>query len=315
MQKEKIVNILNSQLGDGYINSNGESIHKCPFCNHHKKKLQIEIETQRWHCWVCNSKGRTIVKLLKLINSPKYIIEEIAQYLPKKIKNFEGGENKIQYSSIKLPKEFISLAIPSESQIYKLCINYLLKRKITYSDIIKYNLGYCVTGEYAHMVIIPSYDKHGNLNFFTAHAFSGLSKFKFKNPKLNKNIITFASTIAETEPIVLVESPFDAISVRRNSIPLNGKTLSDSLKQYIIESDINEIIICLDGDALKSSIKTCSYFLSLGKKVFLVELDYDKDPNDLGHDEIWKKIKETQPLNENTTLMYNLKVKFNAKYK
>ena len=313
MQKEEIQKIFNKQLGVGYINSHNDSIHRCPFCKHHKKKLSISISTQQWHCWVCHAKGKSVISLFKQINAPNYIIEELYKLLPKRIKNPKPDVKK--YDIISLPNEFISLTIPSKSFLYKKCIEYILNRKLKISDIIKYNLGYCTTGEYASMIIIPSYNKYGNLNFFTAHAFLSTAKYKFKNPKADKNMIAFESTIAETEPVILVEAPFDAITVGRNSIPLNGKILSDELKIYIVESNITEIFICLDGDALKKSIETCNYFLSMGKKVFLVEMDFDKDPNELGHEQIWKKIQETSPLTEASALKYNLKVKFNEKYK
>ena len=53
---------------------NGEQAFHCPFCNHHKKKLQVNTETQKWHCWVCNKGGYKIGILLRKINAPNYLI-------------------------------------------------------------------------------------------------------------------------------------------------------------------------------------------------------------------------------------------------
>lgn len=312
MQKSEIVDILNKQLGAGYVNTNGESIHRCPFCKHSKKKLQIEIETQYWHCWICNSKGRSIISLLNKINTPEYLIEEIRRLLPKK--QISTSSKKSKYEPLELPKEYKSLSIKSESYLYKKCISYLMGRGFKLCDILKYNLGYCTSGKFENMIIIPSYNKHGNLNFYTGHSFIN-SSIKFRNPEIDRNVIGFESTLAETERIILVESPFDAITVGRNAIPLFGKVLSDELKNYIIESNINEIVICLDGDALKSAMSTCNYLMALGKKVFLVELDFEIDPNDLGHEDSWKKIESAEILTESSALKNDLKVKFNEKYK
>jgi hypothetical protein len=47
----------------------------------------------------------------------------------------------------------------------------LKSRGITKNDIEKYNIGYCETGRYAKMIIIPSYDENGQLNYFTGRSF------------------------------------------------------------------------------------------------------------------------------------------------
>jgi hypothetical protein len=48
---------------------------------------------------------------------------------------------------------------------------YLKKRNVTKQDILKYNIGYCDSGQYNNMIIIPSYDSTGRLNYFTARSF------------------------------------------------------------------------------------------------------------------------------------------------
>mgnify|MGYP001198597757 CR=1 FL=1 len=63
--KQQVINILDDVLGPGTSMKGDEQAHYCPFCHHHKKKLQINIQTQKWHCWVCDSKGKRIQSLLK----------------------------------------------------------------------------------------------------------------------------------------------------------------------------------------------------------------------------------------------------------
>ena len=65
-EKQEVINILNDVLGPGTSMKNDEQAHFCPFCHHHKKKLQVNIKTQYWHCWVCDAKGRKIQRLLKM---------------------------------------------------------------------------------------------------------------------------------------------------------------------------------------------------------------------------------------------------------
>ena len=74
MYKYELVTLLEKVLMKSYQMKNGESAFHCPFCNHHKKKLQVNFDTQKWHCWVCNSGGHKIGILLRKINAPKQII-------------------------------------------------------------------------------------------------------------------------------------------------------------------------------------------------------------------------------------------------
>ena len=60
--KQSVKNILDSNLGYGLMRGNEVSYH-CPFCHHHKRKLQVNLEKQFWHCWVCNARGRSIYSL------------------------------------------------------------------------------------------------------------------------------------------------------------------------------------------------------------------------------------------------------------
>jgi DNA primase len=70
----KVIRVLDSTLGVGTSLKGNEQAHHCPFCHHHKKKLQINLESQYWHCWVCDSKGRSIQSLLKRLNVDKSIL-------------------------------------------------------------------------------------------------------------------------------------------------------------------------------------------------------------------------------------------------
>ena len=84
------------------------------------------------------------------------------------------------------------------------------------------------------MVIIPSYDSEGKLNFFVGRSYYKDATIRHKNPKVSKNIIGFESTINWKMPIVIVEGAFDAIAVKRNAIPLFGKKIMAVLKEKIL---------------------------------------------------------------------------------
>ena len=77
MYNYELVTLLEKVLNKSYQMKNGEHAFHCPFCNHHKKKLQINIETQKWHCCVCNIGGYKIGILLRKLNAPRTIINEV----------------------------------------------------------------------------------------------------------------------------------------------------------------------------------------------------------------------------------------------
>ena len=64
----QLINLLESVMGISKVLKKGEHAFYCPFCNHYKKKLQVNILSQMWRCWVCDKKGRSVFSLFKLLN-------------------------------------------------------------------------------------------------------------------------------------------------------------------------------------------------------------------------------------------------------
>ena len=281
MNENRIVNLLNRVIGSKGIKLKkaGEYMYWSPFISHHKPKLQINIETEKWHCWVSNSGGRKLFQLLKKIRAPKEYYNELEELVGDFPKYSNDVKNTV-VKSLQLPKEFKPLWNGGNSIIKRHTLNYLNKRNITYEDIIKYNIGYCDSGLYSNRIIIPSYNSEGQLNFFVGRDFYN-SKMKYKNCTSPKNVIGFDLFINWDEPIVLVEGPFDAIAAKRNAIPLFGKTILSNLKKRIYEKKVTDIYIALDEDALTDSIKIVEEFMKNGISTYLIK-SREKDPSDIG---------------------------------
>ena len=300
MVNELLVNLVNTVLGTGKRTARGNQSYHCPFCNHHKPKLEVNFTENKkgynpWHCWVCGKKGKTIKGLFKSlkVSSNKFI------ELSKLVKTGSEVEEVIIQNTVELPKEFKPI-INNSDLTAKKAYNYLRKRNITKDDILKYNLGYCDFGKYANMIIIPSYDKDGTLNYFTGRSFEKDPFIKYRNPDCSRDIIPFELFINWDSPLVLCEGPFDAMAIKRNAIPLLGKNIQSNLLKKIVQSTVEKIYIALDTDAMKQALKHCEYLLNQGKEVYLVELE-GKDPSDLGFSYFTKLIQNTLPLDE-----YNL---------
>jgi len=297
MVNELLVNLVNTVLGTSKRTARGNQAYHCPFCNHHKPKLEVNFTENKkghnpWHCWVCGKKGKTIKGLFKLLkaSSDKFI------ELSKLVKTGSQVEEVIVQNVVELPKEFKQILDNTDLKA-KQAYNYLKKRNVTDDDIIKYNIGYCDFGRYANMVIIPSYDKDGSLNYFTGRSFEQDPFIKYRNPECSRDIIPFELFINWDSPLVLCEGPFDAIAIKRNAIPLLGKNIQSSLLKRIVQSTVKKIYIALDTDAIKQALKHCEYLLNQGKEVYLVELD-GKDPSDLGFSYFTKLIQNTEPIDQ-----------------
>ncbi len=324
MIDQALLTLLESVLGKGKPTSRGNYAFNCPNgCHSHKPKLEIclnpeefnikgESVFQNYSCWVCGGqkdgfKGKKIKNLLKKINSPSRKIEEL---------NLIVGNTDIKSSDFKpkpkttpsLPKEFIKLDNPNLNVEGKNALKYLIKkRNLTFYDIQKYNIGYCEEGKYAQRVIIPSYNSKGDLNYFISRTYlEGERLRKYDIPPFSRDIIFFELFINWNLPLILCEGVFDAITLKRNSIPLLGTNISHSLMKKIVESKVKKVYLVLDTDAIKKSIEHCELLINEGKKVYFVTLP-NKDPNKVGFNNMLDILFNSKPL----TLSRLLEIKLN----
>lgn len=296
--KQSVINILDDVLGPGTSLKGDEQAHYCPFCHHHKKKLQVNVQTQQWHCWVCDAKGKRIQRLLKRLHVDSHKLKKIYEIY---------GDDYVVYSNdteeetveLRLPNEFQSLLKEPKGKInplFRKVKEYANQRGITQEDIIRYNIGYCDSGHYANRIIIPSYDSDNRLNYFIARSVFDEEKFKYKNPPVSKNVIMFENQINWQEPITLVEGVFDAMAVKRNAIPLLGKFIPKKLNDSIYKKEVSKINILLDEDAQEQALYYTMQLQNQGIDTRNIKPS-DKDASDMGFfqvNTILKESKETE---------------------
>jgi DNA primase len=297
MVNQALVATLNSVLGTGKSTARGNFAYHCPFCNHHKPKLEVNLTENPkgehpWNCWVCSKKGKKLSNLFKAIGAPADKLKEV-----KSLEKYTSGnfEVIITEKKVELPKEFKPLSNQYNSIEYKHAISYLKRRQVTSDDVIKYNIGYCESGKYNNCIIVPSYDKDGILNYFTARSFDKNSSIKYKNPDVSRDIIPFELFINWNIPIILCEGPFDALAIKRNVIPLLGKNIQQNLRKKLVTSKVQKIYIALDKDAIKQALSFCEELINEGKEVYLVDMQ-DKDPGEMGFENFTNLIQHTIPL-------------------
>lgn len=209
-------------------------------------------------------------------------------------KDLEETENK----SVELPKECVDLSSCNNNLACKKAINYLKSRGLSDLDIKKYRIGFCETGKYRNRIIVPSYDVDGKLNYFVARSIMLNEKRAYDAPSVNKSeIIGFEYYINWKVPVVLCEGVFDAMAIKRNAIPLFGKTISKRLMKKLVESEVKTVYIALDKDAVKQAMDYVEQLVNYGKEVYQIDLE-DKDPSVIGFKDMVKLLQKAKPVKQ-----------------
>ena len=309
MINQLLVTLVNSVLGSGKATARNNYAYHCPFCNHHKPKLEVNLTENRegknpWHCWACDVRGTTIYTLFKQLKTDVSKLTELKSL----VKTSKSIKETQVISNVVLPTEYINLNNVDTSDIMaRHALAYLKNRHVSKYDIIKYNIGYCKEGLYKNMIILPTYDKDGNINYYTARSFEKEPYVKYRNPSASRHIIPNEHLINWNVPVILCEGLFDAMAIKRNAIPLLGKNIQSSLMKRIVTSVVDKIYIALDRDAIKQALKFCERLMAEGKEVYLVDLQ-DKDPSEMGFKNFTKLIQKTVPLTYYNLMEHKLSI-------
>lgn len=313
-----IAQFLEDLLGLSQKGSKGNIKFVCPFpgcegrpsrlAGEHKLEVDAEgIEEEgktvyRWHCWSCNSRGKSLKTLLKSMNAPEHKFVELAELLKYSYKPTSVASESSKFIG-SLPKEYKPLEgkLPRNELKLRHAKAYLKKRGYTEDDIVKYQIGYCEDGEYSGRIVIPSYDSSGRINYIVARTIYDDVKPKYKNPVSSRNIIPFEMFVNWEEPVILCEGAFDLMAIKRNVIPLFDKEMQEALVKKLLSSKCKKVYLALDPDAIKQFIKYAEMLINEGKQVFEVDFsnyapsDEEKiDPSKIGFEEFTKLVQKAE---------------------
>lgn len=296
--------ILTSALGE-YRKSGDEYLFFCPFCQHSKRKLSVNLNLNKYKCWVCDIRGNNIRRLLK----PRLSFSQLYEW--DKLNNvvdfsqiddtlFQEAQQVIE-EVIELPPEFTSLANKNLPLSSRFPLKYLKDRGFTKEDILMWKVGYCASGEYSGRVIVPSFNENGDVNYFVARSYTD-SFPKYMNPKVSKDIVFNELYVDWNEDITLVEGVFDAMKAK-NAIPLLGSTLNQSsnLFKKIVYYEPT-IYIALDPDAEKKASQLIENLIQYDLNIFKIDVEGFGDVGEMTKQQFTEAKKIAQPVGNDWVL-------------
>jgi DNA primase len=284
-ENEALVELLEDVLGDHGLHypNRGQISFNCPVCDDGRNKHNLEVNyiDNVYKCWSCGDSEGTHGPLGR-------IFDRYGNKKQKKLYNVFKPETVVKREkkkkTLKLPEGFT--LFKDSSPVYPVrrqAMNYLKSRGITDEMIEKFGIGFCDKGDHAGRIVIPSYDKKGELNYYIARSWNPMSRAKYKNPEAEKDKIIFWESLVDwNKDIYLVEGAFDGLFVD-NPIPMLGKHMSELLFETIYRKAKANIIICLDADAWQNAVKLYHELHGgdLWDRIKLIKLPDEKDIADL----------------------------------
>lgn len=325
---QKVYNILKEFLGEskqgGYIRDTYQYQFNCPCCREenggvpdNKYNLEVNFAIGKFQCWRCGETDGTrgnISYLIKRYGSPSLFraykdeIAELNRIRMYDINAFSGMTfNTADIPQLTLPESYHKIDINICND--KILLAYLAKRKIDQGIIDKFNIGYTTRYDkdwtVKNRIIIPSYNRYGELNFWVGRDFMpprvGTYKAKvivdgketeiekkipqppkYKNCNADKKNIIFQDELIDYDAdICLVEGAIDCI-YGPNTISMLGKVLTKdtALFKSLYQKSNGKIIICLDSDTDINETKKIYKLLNYGRlkdKIWYIRMDKYKD--------------------------------------
>lgn len=267
----------------------------CPICKHLKerktgraytnRKLAIHTESHVLHCWVCGYKSKNPIHLLTKFK-PEYLQRYLDKFVDaEELKAYNEYNKKSESEKpvvAKLPDGFTLLvtADPTDSYV-RAARNYLKARGADSEAMLWYwRMGITKASRDAYnRIIIPSFNEHGALNYYSARAIKPNMIPRYSNPDILREDIVFNElNIDWKSELILVEGVFDLLKCPDNASCLLGSELPShfSLFQKIVENE-TPVVLALDPEAENKAYKIARRLLEFDIKVKIVKLKANQE--------------------------------------
>ncbi len=305
-EKRKII----SDILGSYKRMGNEHLYSCPYCNHHKKKLSVNFAVGAFKCWVCDTRGKNIYRIVRKFGTyqqrQKYLELQGRLDLSEFEKIFKELNEEEAEQTVELPKEFVSLANKHLPRSSRRPLEYLHLRDISKRDIQLWKIGYCPKGKFGGRIIVPSFNNSGGINYFISRSYVGHQR-KYLNPSVNKDFIFNELCIDWDEPVILVEGVFDAVVAGTNAIPILGSTLRPQSKLFqALAINDTPVYIALDEDAEKKAGQMIKNMLQYNMEVFKIDTSTVEDVGSMSEEQFSVAMRNAEPIDHDHFFFENI---------
>lgn len=316
------------------------TIRDCPACGNNNWKVRFSRSKKSGHCFYASCEANfSLFSFTKSMigGTGRETVEVFTQYLGKTFVREEIKQG-IVVDGWEMPE---SIALPNKNAP---CHEWLRKRKITEQTQQDFGLRYCESGYYkwtddgrerktsfAERVLLPVIDSRGIVQTFQGRATwdvnedLGEKRYLFPTGLPGSSHFLYGENVAEGKShIVLVEGPFDAMSVYQafdgdeefadfgvcatfglsfGHGDLQGDDQLGALRR-LKNKGLKEVTILWDAEfnAYNNALKACVVIAAAGIKTNIASLTEGKDPNEAGSREVKRAIRERKPINKMTII-------------
>ena len=270
----------------------------CPFCSEDRFRCYLNPDKGVYFCFNCSRHGKLkdALQELGVAIQGRAKLSSLRKWAKKRKKKKEQKKLLV----IPLPLGYEPL---EEDRLYspmlKRAANYLLeKRGLNWKTIRQWKIGCCLDGDLVGFLIFPIWNAEGEQVGYQTRRYFALGS-RYKDPPSSPTEYSPRDMLygihlwsQRKKTLVVVEGPFDAISVNRRmgkydilSVALLGGNLSWANMMLLHELDdrvgLEKTIVLLDADARRKakSVKTALKRVLGGKLKMVVP---ECDPDELG---------------------------------
>ena len=304
MSSREKTNILKEILGSSF-KSGSERLYHCPKCNHHKNKLSINIDKDKFKCWVCDYRGSSVRRVVRSYGSfpqlkawdrlgGKIELSSFDSLLAEKL----FGTNEDEKTRVNLPPEFKTLTSGRHLTSATPALNFLHQRGVSKEDILRWKMGYCSSGDFGGRIIVPSFNIKGDVDYFIARSYTGDWR-KYLAPPANRDLVFNDLYVDWDSDLIIVEGVFDAV-IAGNAVPILGTSLREGspLVRRVVDND-TPVYIALDSDAEKKALEIIKQFLDYDVELYKVDIHPFSDVGEMTKEEFSRRKNQAQPVDQN----------------